>query len=644
MANPFDQFDAKPDAATTVQPDPAVLGGGGRPVRVPAADPNADPPAVLGGGKTVRLPPADPDAPVPKVLGGPGATVVKFPGKDDASSPKPDVTTAETPESPPPEAPDGTATRDFDLTTIPADKRDGFLTELRAQPGIEVKVDPATNKATITAKGPAAPAPGSPPPAGTARLRKGLSLEQAQNDPYLRARPLLQQEVIRQINQQAIAEQALEAQTQHQDRIERLNAEAAYSTYLAKMNEGRNDPNFDYTALSAQINKDMGEGGVFYHHGNLGEALIDRIGQHTGESGRADYGRDYDKTLDSMLDGSITEYEQVMRVSRAGGLTQKGEDRLINKLNLLRKAPDERAIERVMTANERRVHDLFTHPPELMGVEDPAGAGRAERFIADYEDQFNSWRRKNPGKDPFEFLRDQDLLNRIAEQAYPSAQRTFNQGNAAAAKRQPGQREEVPVAPSGANADGWRGLVTTPPAVEGKGPWPMKIWGQVLQTLRDDPSDKARRDFNQMFGVALANEHVVSDANAAADEVLSRLNAPAASRRTVAPASPPISTTPEGETEEQFRERAAREHTEQQAEDTARAMREDAALRAAHEAAFPPGQPPAGGGGVAGLLQRREENLLSHYRQLQERRDLSPEERLHYRKQADEIEQRMRAR
>lgn len=282
MPNPFDQFDPKP------QSDPQLLGGG-RTVPDRPADPTANPPAVLGGGVTVRDRPADPNAPVPQVVGGTG-NVVRFPtsapgqGRGSDTDPAPDTTPAPKPSQtePPPQTGDGTETRDFDLNTIPAESRNGFVTELQKQPGVSVSVDPATNRATITAR---TPQPGTAAPAGTARIRKGLSLQQAESDPYLQARPLLQQEVIRQINQQAIADQALETAAQAAERQQRIQGDVANAEYtrealglIQKVQAGGAGAN-ELHDLQQRILKDP----RFAVQGQHIEHLFDLIGKATND-------------------------------------------------------------------------------------------------------------------------------------------------------------------------------------------------------------------------------------------------------------------------------------------------------------------------------------------------------------------------
>ncbi len=236
-----------------------------------------------------------------------------------------------------------------------------------------------------------------------------------------------------------------------------------------------------------------------------------------------------------------TPIDIIARGGPGGDLTKKGVAELLGVMEKIKKQPDQAGIATVKSHQLDYYLDKFAidQNSPLAGIpgvkpqRDQKGTDRFNHdFVPAFEAAYSQW--VGAGKDPMEFLTNNQKIDDIMNRVYPPSERAADAIKASTAAEKP------PAAPEGVQQSPWDRLMADPPKLRAGGNMPLAQWGKMLTMLRNDPSPNNKAIFDAKFGPS----------GYTADMVLKRIpspTAPGAKPEVPAGAPPPAAPAPRDE-------------------------------------------------------------------------------------------------
>ena len=241
------------------------------------------------------------------------------------------------------------------------------------------------------------------------------------------------------------------------------------------------------------------------------DTLSTVLAERSGRPNPLSVGPKYDDILHRMLlpDGDpnrIGSKMDILRAEEDGDLTWKGADDLMHKLDAVHKDLDQYGYAKnndaMMSYMKRHLVRENAYPGDKSI--DQKGQDRFESVAVPlYNAQYDQWQRaRQEGKGPESFpLWDQKNLNALLETVYPRREREADLIGAGGGLTPEAPGTPAPAPPQGVNPDAWNSYMGRLPTIGGQ-PIPHAVWGQVLDTLRSDPTPEVFAAFNRRFGSA----------------------------------------------------------------------------------------------------------------------------------------------
>lgn len=253
------------------------------------------------------------------------------------------------------------------------------------------------------------------------------------------------------------------------------------------------------------------------------EAAVRAMQSHADDSAAGAtfaYGSGYFQMRQQILAGEgdpskISTATQILKAAGPGGpLTVAGANNLITMLGQVQK-PDQAAIEQTKNAMlsyaKSKISFDTSGMPMVPGVT-PHRDAQGEmlfnsRFVPKFEAAYSQW--VGEGKNPWEFLT-QDNIDKLRQGI--RSPREMAMAQLAETTGVDPDSLSAPPAPAGADPEGWKLVVNSPPTMaDGKPTDPVR-WTKAVTLLQQQPTDDRIAQFNAFFGANGVTAEEVLDA------------------------------------------------------------------------------------------------------------------------------------
>jgi hypothetical protein len=196
-----------------------------------------------------------------------------------------------------------------------------------------------------------------------------------------------------------------------------------------------------------------------------------------------------------------------------GDLTLAGVEKLQKTMADARKSVDDKAVQTslsgvIAAAKSKLSFDGEFNIPGLPPKRDIKGEQIFnEKFLPTYLGMFDRWAKD--GKDPMEFINDQDRRDKLIQQLRPKSQ--MDMDRVAAIGEQTGEKADqtIPPPPAGIDPKPWGEVMNVRPILPSGQPIPPANWAQAITLLHANPADALIEYFNAKAGPGFDGKEIL---------------------------------------------------------------------------------------------------------------------------------------
>jgi hypothetical protein len=127
--------------------------------------------------------------------------------------------------------------------------------------------------------------------------------------------------------------------------------------------------------------------------------------------------------------------------------------------------------------------------PGMAPITNLKGLEKFGEFQRRYLQMFDEWT-SDPKHSPYDFLNDAKKREDLMNQIYPPTQRKMDELMSLKTGAEVPSEEQLPPVPTGVSTDVWREVMASPPLAPNGQPMSLNNWAEVLQKLRENPTEK----------------------------------------------------------------------------------------------------------------------------------------------------------
>jgi hypothetical protein len=199
----------------------------------------------------------------------------------------------------------------------------------------------------------------------------------------------------------------------------------------------------------------------------------------------------------------LSEPSDILAMAGPGGnLTLAGAQNLLATVKETQRSVNDHSVaqaqQSLMTyAKKRLSFQTESEIPGMPGLKDPVGERIfSGKFVPQFLSAYDAWMKG--GGDPWKFLT-QENVDKLVDGMRPKAQMEADKlkasGEVAVVPRAP-----IPPPPEGINTDTWNTLISHPPINASGQEFPIPVWTEIINRLRQNPTPQAQQYFDNHFG------------------------------------------------------------------------------------------------------------------------------------------------
>jgi Transglycosylase SLT domain len=190
------------------------------------------------------------------------------------------------------------------------------------------------------------------------------------------------------------------------------------------------------------------------------------------------------------------------RAGPGGDLTLAGVQKLQETMAVARKSVDDKAVQAslsgvIAAAKSKLSFDGEMTFPNMPPKRDIKGEQIFnEKFLPTYLGMFDRW--VKDGKDPMEFISDQDRRDKLIQQLRPKSQMDMDRVSATGEQTGDKVDQTIPPPPAGVDPKQWNEVMSVRPIVPSGQPVHPLNWAHIITILRQNPTPDMIKHFDEM--------------------------------------------------------------------------------------------------------------------------------------------------